>query len=75
MELDESKTTRTLRTVRQVAALGATSAISDCILLVTHAGIAAGVGRGVSSRLSVCPFFRAVKGKRLELLAPKSVGE
>jgi len=34
----ESKTTRIFRRVRQVAALGAKSAVSDCILLSDCAG-------------------------------------
>ena len=42
------------------------------VTLFTHAScIAAGVGRSVQSRLSV--FVRALKGKRLDLAAPKSV--
>jgi len=43
-------------------------------ILVTQAGcIAAGVGQGVQLRLSACLFVRALKGKRLELSAPKSI--
>ena len=43
------------------------------MIIITHAGykfIAAGVGYCVQSRLSVCLFVRALKGKRLDLSAP-----
>jgi len=44
------------------------------IEIITHAGIAAGVGRAFSRVcLSVCLLVRALKEKQLELSAPKSV--
>ena len=43
-------------------------------LLVTHAGIVAGMGRAFSRVcLSMCQIVRALKGKRLELLTPNLV--
>ena len=49
-----------------------------CSVVITHAGIAAGVGRAFSHVclfvcLSVCPFVRALTGKRLELSTPNFV--
>jgi len=43
-------------------------------MLITHAGIAAGVGMAFSRVcLSVCLFVRALTGKRLELSTPNLI--